>query len=172
MIYFVSGPPGSGKTTLCETLIKTHEFGLHLPVDDLRLWVKSGLSESVPWTDETERQFQVAEEAVCGVARAYSKAGFTVAIDHCRNPTRLDEVIATYLTDFPITKVLLLPSMEVNLQRNAQRTNKDFDPAILTETIQFTNQAYRASVTSDWLAIDNSALTIEETMRKVNNHFG
>jgi cytidylate kinase len=169
LIYFVSGPPGSGKTTLCRALMDTYSKGLHLPVDDLRLWVTSGLADSVPWTEETERQFQIAEKAACAVARTYSQAGFMVAVDHCRNPQRLDEVIAENLSDLSVRKVLLLPDLETNLQRNLDRTNKEFDPAVLQDVIRFTNERYRLELSPNWLVIDNTDLTVEETLNRIRS---
>lgn len=166
-IFFVSGPPGSGKTTICKALAGTFDFGVHLPVDDLRLWVSSGLSESVPWTEETERQFRIAESAACDVAKRYSDSGFTVAIDHCRNPQRLQELIVLELPGRDVRQILLLPSLEENLRRNRERTNKSFDPTILDETIRFTNEAYRIGVPPDWLVIDNTDLTLDETLKRV-----
>lgn len=142
----------------------THSHGFHLPVDDLRLWVTSGLADSVPWTDETERQFQVAERAVCHVARTYQEAGFAVAIDHCRNHKRLDALIATDLPGIPVRKVMLMPDLETNLQRNLERTNKEFHPAVLEGVIRFTNEQYRLDIGPDWLVIDNSSLSVEETL--------
>lgn len=164
-ITFVTGPPGAGKTTLSEGLVAGVEFGVHIPVDDMRLWVKSGLADSVPWTDESERQFQVAEEAAVAVARRYQAAGFLAVIDHCRNVARLDSLIAGHLADRPVRKVLLLPLLEANLRRNRDRTNKDFDPAILDDTIRFTNDMFRKSAAEGWIVIDNTAMPPEEALR-------
>jgi hypothetical protein len=162
-IFVVSGPPASGKTTLCQVLLSIFDRGLHIPVDDLRLWVVQGLSDSVPWTDETERQFRAAEESACRVAGRYHEEGFAVALDHCRNPERLDVVISGELTGLPVVKVLLLPSLDINLARNRNRTNKAFNPEVLTETIRLTNDAYRRTTARGWLILDNSFLSPTET---------
>lgn len=169
MIYVVSGPPGAGKTSLCEALLASSEFGLHIPVDDLRAWVRSGMSDSVPWTEETERQFQIAEKAACAVARTYATAGFTVTIDHCRNPKRLEALTNEEFAEFKTVKILLLPNLQENLARNLARLNKPFAPEILSDTIRATNDGNRKDVPEGWLVIDNSELTIDETVKLVTS---
>ncbi len=151
-------------------LLKSVKKGMHVPVDDLRFWVRAGLSDAVPWTEETERQFRVAELAAMRVAQTYADAGFEVVVDHCRRPATWDETLSKF-PDLPARKVLLLPDMEVNLARNATRTDKTFDPAVLEDTIRFTNDAYREGTPSDWLVVDNTHLDPRETADRLISRF-
>ncbi|MDR3690898.1 MAG: AAA family ATPase [Fimbriimonas sp.] len=168
-IFWISGPPAAGKTTLCEALLAEFQLGIHLAVDDLRNWVTSGLSDSVPWTDETERQFQIAEAASCDVAKRYQDAGFAVAIDHCRNMPTLERAISTHLAGREVIKVCLMPDLDTNLDRNATRTNKSFGADLLIDTIRWTNANYRKETPVGWTVIDNSSMTVAETVRLILN---
>ena len=132
-------------------------------MDELRAWVVRGVADSVPWTDETEAQFRIAESAAFDVARRYRDAGFAVAIDHCRNPARLDEATLGIET----IKILLLPDLATNLRRSHTRTNKPFDPRLLDGTIEYTNARYRENVGADWLVIDNSEIDVETTVDRI-----
>jgi len=133
----------------------------------MREWVVKGAAGPVPWTVETERQFRVAEEAACAIALRYSADGFTVAVDHCRSMTRLESLIQEQMPGAAVVRVCLLPSLEENLRRNRERTNKPFDDTFLEEIIAHTNERYRKDVPAGWIVIDNSAISVEETVGRI-----
>jgi predicted ATPase len=157
-IFVLNGTPGSGKTTLSKELMQLFPLGIHIPVDNLREWVVSGLAGPLHWSDETTRQFRLAESAAASVACRYQDAGFAVAIDHCQHLEHLDGMVEGYLSGRKVYKVLLLPSLDTALARNQTRTTKDFDYSILNDVItslhaDFTEQ----SVDCDWLFYSNRA---------------
>jgi hypothetical protein len=133
----------------------------------MREWVVSGMEDPIPWTEESERQFRIAEEATMAVAKTYNDGGFAVAIDHCRNPKRMDELAHGHLRDYSVAKVLLLPDLDTNLKRNAARTDKNFDPAWLEDVIRFTNENYRNDLGQDWILVNNSDMSVEATLDSV-----
>lgn len=114
-----------------------------IPVDVLRFWVVSGRKDTLGgWSDETERQFVLAENAAVDVALAYQAAGFAVAVDHCRRPQVMDDLFASRLYTVPAAKVAILPALELCLHRGETRTNKDFHHSALTDVIIGVHKGY------------------------------
>lgn len=169
-IYIISGMPGSGKSSVADALMLRFPRGLHIPVDDLREWVVSGMSNPIPtWTPETTRQFRLARRSAALTARTYSEAGFAVAIDDVVFPYEADELFVQPLAPLPVRKILLRPQVDIALARNAGRTNKNFDTAALASTIIELDRHMSADffLKKGWSVIDNSALTLEETVDRI-----
>ena len=174
-IFLITGAPGAGKTTVSTTLMQRFPFGLHIPVDDLRLWVVSGIAHPVPiWTDETTRQFKIARRAAAHTARLYAEAGFAVAIDDVLFPQAADEEFVKPLEGHTVHKVLLRPTLEVALQRNAQRTNKTFDTSLLTDEVRNLHGYMSVPMYErwGWHVIDTSEMSLEDTVEEILSRAG
>ena len=165
-IFLLTGTPGSGKSSVARALLQRFEFGLHLPVDDLREFVVSGIAHPIPTlTEETGRQFRLARESAAMTAKLYATNGFAVVIDDVISSDDVSSMFEPALNEFDFHKILLQPRLEVALERNRTRTNKNFDPSFLEEPIRQIHAWMSAQeLPKDWLRIDSSQLNLEQTV--------
>ena len=155
-------------------LVKRYEFGLHIPVDDLREWVVSGVAHPVPEvTAESSRQTALARQSSAQLAGIYARAGFAVSIDDVMDPENAEALIERALSPLPVHKVLLRPKVSVSLKRNNERTYKPFDSSILIDVIEriYNEQKVEAYQAKNWLVLDSSTLTVDETVHTITSHF-
>jgi protein tyrosine phosphatase (PTP) superfamily phosphohydrolase (DUF442 family)/chloramphenicol 3-O-phosphotransferase len=166
-LFLITGAPGAGKTATTAALMRRFPFGLHIPVDDLREWVVLGIAHPVPeFTEETARQFRLARTAAAQVAALYADAGFAVAIDDVIHEPDVLACLTDALAPREVHKILLQPSLEVALARNADRTNKGFDTAVLADAIRGNHRSLGEQNRADlgWIVIDNGALDVGQTV--------
>ncbi len=165
-IFLLTGTPGSGKSSVARALLGGFEFGLHLPVDDLREFVVSGIAHPVPtWTEETGQQFRLARENAVTTAMLYASNGFAVVIDDVISSDDVSGLFEAPLAEFDFHKILLQSRLEVALERSRTRTTKNFDPSFLEEPIRNIHTWMSAQeLPKDWLRLDSSELNLEQTV--------
>ena len=119
-IVIVSGPPGAGKSTVCELLCERYDRTVHLETDDVYAWIRMGFTQ--PWKPGSLRQNLMATRAAARAATAFAEEGFGVFIDGVIGPVHLpvyvDELKAARV---PIHLAVLLPSLESAVRRAAER---------------------------------------------------
>lgn len=144
--------------------MREFERSLHIPMDNLREWVKSGFSYPLfDWRGETNEQFLLARENAAHMARRYADRGYAVAIDDLIFPRDVPVSFAEPLADHQLHRALLHPPLETALERNARRTSKDFDPSALEKRLRRIHRAVEEEPFEEqgWIVVDNSDLTAE-----------
>ena len=86
----VSGPPGSGKTTVSAALASDYERGVHLESDWFYRSIRSGFV--APWLPDAHSQNAAVMVAATDAAAAYADAGYSVVWDGIVGPWFLDGV--------------------------------------------------------------------------------
>lgn len=86
----VSGPPGSGKTTVSAALATGYERGVHLESDWFYRSIRSGFV--APWLPDAHGQNAAVMVAAADATAAFADAGYSVVWDGIVGPWFLDLV--------------------------------------------------------------------------------
>jgi len=162
-IFLIMGTPACGKSTVSRALLSRFERGLHIPVDDLRHMVVSGLCEmGFESTEGLELQLRLARESAARMARAYAEAGFAVAIDDFWYGDTPD---AHYSLSTSVHRIVLNPSLEATLARLYGRNPDEGSfKAVLEQAICELYPAIQTHPRVGWCAVDSSHLSVEQTV--------
>lgn len=124
-------------------------------------------------TPESNRQFALARQSAAQFANIYARAGFAVVIDDVIDSSNAETLIERALSPLPVYKVLLRPKLQETLKRNAERMHKAFDTSVLVNVIEriYCEQNVEAYQGKNWLIMDSSNLTVDETVEGILLHF-
>ncbi len=119
-IVIVSGPPGAGKSSVCEALCERYDRTVHLQTDDVYGWIRMGYI--APWKPGSMRQNMMVSRASARAAVAFAREGQGVFIDGVIGPAHLP----VYLEELreagaPVHYVVLLPPVDVIVRRAEER---------------------------------------------------
>ncbi|CAM3669011.1 AAA family ATPase [Deinococcus saxicola] len=165
-IWVLSGSPGVGKSSVAHALLQHYPRGLHLPVDNLRELVVSGLVHpSLDSPPEATRQFALARRAAAFHARLYAEAGFAVVVDDVLWPADL-KAMRVHWNGLDVRPVFLCPTLEVTQARNAARTSKTFDTLNLVPMIAVLHPSMPPAdyEKAGWQVLDTSDLSVEQSV--------
>jgi predicted kinase len=171
-IFFLAGAPAVGKSTTAHALAARFQKSIHIPVDDLREMVVSGLVlPSGDWSEELVEQLTLARQTVVQMALIYRGAGYTVVIDDFWDQnSRLIEYTRLFERS-DVHKILLLPSQQVAEARNLSRSDTEDESEYIAFGIRLVYEILKREVLNlereGWLVVDTSYRPIEDTVNLI-----
>ena len=99
------------------------------------------------------------------MAADYADAGFVAVLDDVVRQSQLDQY-TDYLGNTPLRKVLLNPSLETVLSRNAAPGRKPFDSSVLEAACRGLHPLLASENTTEagWIVVDSTNLNLAQTV--------
>lgn len=119
------GPAGAGKTSVAKYWAEHRRVPTaHISLDDVREWVRSGFADPQSgWNDNSEAQYRLARRTCGFAARNFLANGISCILDDAVFPDRPVVGLGGWKRHVGpgLLPVVLLPGLEIVLERNAQR---------------------------------------------------
>lgn len=162
-ICLITGPAGSGKSSISKALASKFERSAIIEVDTLRHMIKGGYVRPWPYNEEVELQLSLSVKNACDIATNFLEKGFSVFIDDV-----VGEKILKQYSDFfnnrNFKTFLLMPSLESLLKRFDDRGD---DKELRERTIELHKKFSEKQDEFNWQVINSSNQTLEETAEEV-----
>jgi hypothetical protein len=164
-LFLIVGPPAVGKSTTSHTLAARFPKSIHIPVDDIRMMVVSGLKlPSAVWDDELAQQISLARAGVAQMALRYQQAGFAVVIDDFWDAA-FDADYALLRNQPNVQRILLYPDQAETHQRNFVRSGDSPARGYIDQGIEIVYQQLRPVVAQlqaqGWQVLDTTRLDVD-----------
>lgn len=114
-VLLLTGPPGSGKTTVAQ-LVATDapRPTVHVTTDEFYRAIRTGFIP--PYLPESQRQNEVVVEAIVATVGVYARGGYDVVVDGIIGPWFLPPFRAA-AGEWAMSYVVLRPDLAITLER-------------------------------------------------------
>ena len=165
MLVLFGGPAGSGKSTLARAWCAPRPRAAHVELDEVRRLIVSGLADPQEEGALQAEQYELAVEASCGLARAFSAADYDVALDDVLEPSAFDRYWRPRLDGLPWQLVVVLPSLEETLGRAGARAKRVRQGHIRTQHARCLEWEEGVRVDTTGRDVEQSLALVRERLR-------
>lgn len=164
------GPAGAGKTSVAKYWA-THRRvpTAHISLDDVREWVRSGYANPQSgWNENSEAQYRLARRTCGFAARNFLANGISCILDDAVFPDRPVVGLGGWKRHVGpgLLPVVLLPGLDIVLERNAERTG---NRRLTDEEVARIHGRMAGWYGSGLPIIDNSQLDVPATARVLDD---
>ncbi|MGX5184603.1 Pro-rich N-terminal domain-containing protein [Streptomyces avermitilis] len=160
------GPAGAGKTSVAKYWADHRRVPTaHISLDDVREWVRSGFADPQSgWNDHSEAQYRLARRTCGFAARNFLANGISCILDDAVFPDRPVVGLGGWKRHVGpgLLPVVLLPGLEIVLERNAERSG---NRRLTDEEVARIHGRMAGWYGSGLPIIDNSQLDVPATAR-------
>ncbi|MEU9213728.1 Pro-rich N-terminal domain-containing protein [Streptomyces sp. NPDC048415] len=164
------GPAGAGKTSVAKYWADTRRVPTaHISLDDVREWVRSGFADPQSgWNDHSEAQYRLARRTCGFSARNFLANGISCILDDAVFPDRPVVGLGGWKRHVGpgLLPVVLLPGLEIVLERNAERSG---NRRLTDEEVAHIHGRMAGWYGSGLPIIDNSQLDVPATARVLDD---
>ncbi|MFI6108514.1 Pro-rich N-terminal domain-containing protein [Streptomyces sp. NPDC051310] len=164
------GPAGAGKTTVARYWAKNRRVPTaHISLDDVREWVCAGFADPQDgWNDQSEAQYRLARRTCGFAARNFLANGISCILDDAVFPDRPVVGLGGWKRHVGpgLLPVVLLPGLEIVLERNAERSG---NRRLSDEEVAGIHGRMAGWYGSGLPIIDNSTYDVETTARVLDD---
>ena len=164
-VYIISGSPGVGKSTVSQQLASSFEKAIHTNCDGIYNMVKGGYK--APWNDPDKTLHNAMCDAAASIVDIYSQIGFSCVVDYVFFVEELLNLIPKIKTKNQFSVIYLMPSLEVNIQRDK---NFGRDYVMGRERIEIYHKDFlQLTKKVKSFTIDNTNLSVDETVALIKS---
>ncbi|MFH8795324.1 Pro-rich N-terminal domain-containing protein [Streptomyces sp. NPDC017941] len=164
------GPAGAGKTSVAKFWAEHRRVPTaHISLDDVREWVRSGFADPQSgWNDHSEAQYRLARRTCGFAARNFLANGISCVLDDAVFPDRPVVGLGGWKRHVGpgLLPVVLLPGLEIVLERNSQRSG---NRRLTDEEVARIHGRMAGWYGSGLPIIDNSQLDVPATARVLDD---